>query len=213
MASNTAGSGAGRWQCQKCRTSNSAGFNTCKCGVRRGDNDHVYWQDLIYPTKKYPNGDWDCPLCGTLQFARRPTCRWTNCNGKRPGVYFTSSAPPTQAAHEPAPNVDSRHPASTHLKGDWDCSSCGSHQFARRTTCRDCGAEKPQSGSSESSAQSAPDKECVVCMDRTANTMLYHDAANSGHTCVCWECAETLRKNDLCCPMCREPIDKLIKSF
>lgn len=160
MASNTARSGAGRWQCQKCCKSNSAEFNTCRCGVRRGDGWCRDCQDIIYPHKKYCrcvtdicdikpadnmhflNGDWVCPSCKTPQFAKRVKCRWANCDGKRPSVCFTSSVPPTQAAHEPAPNMDSRYLASTHLKGDWDCSSCGSHQFARGTTCRDYGAEK-----------------------------------------------------------------------
>lgn len=159
------------------------------------------------------NGDWACPSCKTLQFARRVKCRYEYCDGIRPSVSFTSPIPPTQAAHKHASKVDSRHLASTHLKGDWDCSWCGLHQFARNVKCRDCGARKPQSDQAESSAQSTPDNECVVCMDRTANTMLYHVAANSGHTCVCWECAETLQKNDPRCPICREPIDKLIKSF
>eukprot|EP00444_Apocalathium_aciculiferum_P017590 CAMPEP_0183455500 /NCGR_PEP_ID=MMETSP0370-20130417/126809_1 /TAXON_ID=268820 /ORGANISM="Peridinium aciculiferum, Strain PAER-2" /LENGTH=61 /DNA_ID=CAMNT_0025647091 /DNA_START=45 /DNA_END=227 /DNA_ORIENTATION=+ len=26
--------------------------------------------------------------------------------------------------------------------GDWNCSSCGDHQFARNAACRKCGAAK-----------------------------------------------------------------------
>lgn len=160
MASNTAGSGADRWQCQKCCKSNSAEFNTCRCGVRKCDGWCASCQDIVYPHKKYCkcvtdcidikpadnmkmlNGDWVCPSCKTPQFATRVKCRWENCDGKRPSVSFNSPVPSTQAAHGPVQQVDSRHLAATHLRGDWDCSSCGRHQFARNMKCRDCGAEK-----------------------------------------------------------------------
>ena len=231
MASNTTESVAGRWKCEKCQKYNTSEYNTCRCGVRKGDRWCVNCQDIIYAHKKYCkcvgdwnsrkpadnmimlNGDWICPSCQSPQFARRDKCRFTNCDGKRPSVSQASTASPTQAAHGPVLNKDARHLAATHLKGDWDCSACGRHQFARNTKCRDCGADKTHSFQAEPTSQSVPDKECVVCMDRAANAMLFHNAASMGHTCVCWECAEILQKNKSACPMCREPIDGIIRSF
>eukprot|EP00931_Biecheleriopsis_adriatica_P067361 TRINITY_DN41512_c0_g1_i1.p1 TRINITY_DN41512_c0_g1~~TRINITY_DN41512_c0_g1_i1.p1 ORF type:complete len:261 (-),score=35.09 TRINITY_DN41512_c0_g1_i1:53-784(-) len=41
------------------------------------------------------------------------------------------------------------------LPGDWNCPSCGDHQFGRNTSCRKCGTPKPGGGSSAMAAFAA----------------------------------------------------------
>lgn len=55
------------------------------------------------------------------------------------------------------------------------------------------------------------DSDCVICMEKCANTMLSH--GDYGHTCVCFECAQRLKETSGKCPMCREKILSLIRNF
>lgn len=139
-------------------------------------------------------GDWWCPNCKFLLYAFKHKC--SKCGASRPLP---------DGLNPPPPRI-------THLKGDWDCPLCGKHQFARNTKCRDCGAPKGSLQSKVSSA-SDPQEECIVCMDRPKTTMLLHTDTGVGHTCVCWECAQTLKEKGAPCPMCRAPIDGTIKNF
>ena len=49
--------------------------------------------------------------------------------------------------------------------------------------------------------------ECVICMDNPNNATFVH--GDSGHTICCMDCAKNLEK----CPLCRKPIEKVIKNF
>ncbi len=48
---------------------------------------------------------------------------------------------------------------------------------------------------------------CCVCLDRMVDVGLLH--GDSVHSVVCGGCARTLRD----CPVCRRPIDKIVKVF
>jgi hypothetical protein len=49
--------------------------------------------------------------------------------------------------------------------------------------------------------------ECVVCLDRKANSILHHQT--TGHLCCCHTCAGSLTL----CPICREPITSITRVF
>ena len=57
----------------------------------------------------------------------------------------------------------------------------------------------------------ADDEYCVVCMDRVREVTLVH--GETGHTCCCNNCAIELQKSSSGCPMCRLPIEAIIKVF
>lgn len=80
-------------------------------------------------------GDWYCPSCRDLQFARNPKCRRCETPNPDPGASLAampaSSAPVAQVA-----------PGSL-MPGDWVCTQCGDHVFARNPQCRRCGTAKP----------------------------------------------------------------------
>ena len=58
-----------------------------------------------------------------------------------------------------------------------------------------------------------PDEEmrCVVCMSRRKSATIVH--GNTGHICCCMQCALTLWKKGDKCPICRAPIDNVIRHF
>ena len=48
-------------------------------------------------------------------------------------------------------------------------------------------------------------------MDEPRNATLVH--GDTGHVCCCLECAQDLKPKGLACPMCRKPIDVVIRQF
>eukprot|EP01125_Pyxidicula_operculata_P016040 TRINITY_DN5488_c1_g1_i1.p1 TRINITY_DN5488_c1_g1~~TRINITY_DN5488_c1_g1_i1.p1 ORF type:complete len:106 (+),score=10.65 TRINITY_DN5488_c1_g1_i1:207-524(+) len=86
--------------------------------------------------------------------------------------------------------------------GDWICK-CGEHNFRSRAECRKC--KQLKSGTTENQSlfltkqpeaeTSSNKKECIVCMDKTANSVI----AVCGHLAMCVECALKLDS----CPICR----------
>ncbi len=137
-------------------------------------------------------GDWVCPKCGDVQFARNPICRTYCCNTPKP----------TQA------NKPASAPPPMLRAGDWLCAKCNDVQFASRNQCRKCGASKP--------AVDKPDDDlegtCLICNERVRNAGLLH--GDTVHTVTCIECADSLMKSEnKTCPMCRQPIEKVVKTF
>jgi len=58
-----------------------------------------------------------------------------------------------------------------------------------------------------SSNSAEDDNECVVCMVERRDTTVMP----CRHMCLCHECAETLRKQTNKCPICREPVQSLMR--
>lgn len=52
---------------------------------------------------------------------------------------------------------------------------------------------------------------CVVCASRPKTGSIIH--GNSGHQVCCYRCAKRLKRKGLLCPVCRRPIQKVIKNF
>ncbi|XP_066914910.1 uncharacterized protein [Clytia hemisphaerica] len=52
---------------------------------------------------------------------------------------------------------------------------------------------------------------CVICCSRRKNATIVH--GNTGHVCCCISCANTMQQRGDNCPICRAPIDLVIKQF
>lgn len=52
---------------------------------------------------------------------------------------------------------------------------------------------------------------CIVCCVRPKKATIVH--GNTGHVCCCMGCAYELQRRGDMCPICRAPIDKVIKHF
>eukprot|EP01089_Gocevia_fonbrunei_P012713 TRINITY_DN3081_c0_g1_i1.p1 TRINITY_DN3081_c0_g1~~TRINITY_DN3081_c0_g1_i1.p1 ORF type:complete len:550 (-),score=73.80 TRINITY_DN3081_c0_g1_i1:82-1731(-) len=84
-------------------------------------------------SQQFLPGDWRCTQCSNHNFATRSNCR--SCNAAKPAFSIpvttsTSVQPPVQQGNaQPMP-------------GDWTCF-CGNLNFARRTECMKCAAQKP----------------------------------------------------------------------
>jgi len=55
--------------------------------------------------------------------------------------------------------------------------------------------------------------ECVICFAAPKDTMLLHADQGAGHTCVCFGCAQQLKESHSSCPICRSPIDAVIRNY
>jgi len=93
-------------------------------------------------------GDWLCPSCGDHQFARNMTCR--KCGAANPSGGGGGGGGEWQAmmgAMMGAMGGGAAAGMGGNMKpGDWLCSQCGDHQYARNATCRKCGAPSPSAG-------------------------------------------------------------------
>lgn len=134
-------------------------------------------------------GDWNCVSCGDFQFARNERCR--KCNTPRP-------RPAASAVQPVAPKI---------RKGDWICAACNDVQFASRVNCRKCGASKPLDEADEDNDDIA----CMICNAHERNASLLH--GDSVHIVCCLECANDVFRNHGNCPMCRQPIEAVLKTF
>lgn len=100
-------------------------------------------------------GDWVCPACGDLQFARNSQCR--RCGGPPPGKGGGRHNHGAQTTTFYSPRAEAAMASSLPANskpGDWMCTNCGDHVFARNDNCRQCGAAKPRSGSYGNHGQS-----------------------------------------------------------
>jgi hypothetical protein len=50
---------------------------------------------------------------------------------------------------------------------------------------------------------------CLICLDAQSDTLLYR----CGHICTCYMCALDLKSRAQHCPICRAPIDDVIRAY
>lgn len=85
-------------------------------------------------------GDWVCPGCHDLQFAQNTTCR--KCKSMRPGSGPGGMMALQMGGVGLVTGGYGGGPQQVMLAGDWICSRCRDHQFARNVSCRRCGAPR-----------------------------------------------------------------------
>ena len=134
-------------------------------------------------------GDWWCDTCNEWKFKSKTQCR---C-GKQQQT--------CSKRYEPA--------AIEHRNGDWKCAFCRSHQYAFRKFCRCCGHAK--FGDVNEEPKHGPIKLCIGCQSLVPNCVFLHE--QSCHMIMCFTCAFRWNKDHSWCPMCRQPIEKIIKLF
>lgn len=54
-------------------------------------------------------------------------------------------------------------------------------------------------------------EKCIVCISRPKNATIVH--GHTGHICCCLSCAYALERRGDPCPICRAPIDRVIKQY
>ena len=149
--------------------------------------------------------------------------------------------PSLMAAPEAAPLVAAPEPGV--CESDFNCYSSASLQLAGMCSCdtrSECGASGASdladltdvdcaSTSGESAADSADESSpsghvglddegsdaerstCVVCLEAPQDAGIVH--GGSVHLCCCQACASVLHARGLPCPMCRTPIEMVLKAF
>ena len=78
-----------------------------------------------------------------------------------------------------------------------------SHNQAVRPLYAQQVSERDEDGDSEAM--------CVVCFTEPKTATIVH--ADTGHVCCCMECAKRLKVMRQPCPICRQPIDAVIRHF
>ena len=52
---------------------------------------------------------------------------------------------------------------------------------------------------------------CVICQSEPKNGCIVH--GKTGHLMACFKCARKLKRRNKLCPVCREPIQTVVKTF
>ena len=140
----------GDWRCERCNFLNFARRNFCKdCRTQRPgyvipERSHA----PVSPTEGRP-GDWSCERCHFHNFARRNYCK--DCGAGRPrseseGGGYGGGRGGYGGGHGGGygGGRGGRQQRGPRMKpGDWRCGDCNFVNFARRSNCKDCGADRP----------------------------------------------------------------------
>uniref|UniRef100_T1JBG8 Uncharacterized protein n=1 Tax=Strigamia maritima TaxID=126957 RepID=T1JBG8_STRMM len=65
--------------------------------------------------------------------------------------------------------------------------------------------------SSQDTSNKSNESLCALCFDRPSDGCIVH--GSTGHMIGCYKCLKTLKHNDKPCPICRAPIQKVIRVF
>ncbi|XP_060692651.1 E3 ubiquitin-protein ligase NEURL3-like isoform X2 [Hemiscyllium ocellatum] len=90
-------------------------------------------------------------------------------------------------------------------------SSCSSASYttpAKDTSGSSSSVPKVSSTPSPQGSASV-DEECIVCCSCQVDSVLYR----CGHMCVCYSCGQKLLSKNSKCPICRQPIKEIIKTY
>ena len=195
----------GDWDCNSCgNTGNFKSRTKCRrCGKGKYDKVNPNETKTNPGSNPHRSGDWICPGCNFLCYSYKTEC--SKCKIKKTDTVINNNNNP----------INNNHNNNNHRDGDWDCPDCGTFQFSRNKFCRDCGRSKDNPGNTVNGTNEDSDEDigtqCVVCMDADITIMLLH--GDTGHTCVCYNCAAMLVAAGNPCPMCRRPIDKYIRNY
>lgn len=178
--------GGGDWNCPKCNYRIFGRKQYCsKCNIDR-DGD-----------KKPPRfGDWICNGCGGNIFARKDKCR---CGVTKEG---SKTMPPYQKKEKRKRKKRDRptdgQPESKKIK---DGYANDFNQSSSTTTTTTTTTEEERE-----------EKICCICLDNPIEMGFLH--GDTIHNVCCGGCASQIFFGDKKeCPLCREPITKLIKVY
>lgn len=88
------------------------------------------------------------------------------------------------------------------------------NSFSSKTaTSKLCSSPDSESATKESTVtKSLPTEDpCMICLTRTKNASLIH--GSSGHQVCCFACGKRLKRRGKLCPVCRRPIQKVVKNY
>lgn len=93
----------------------------------------------------------------------------------------------------------------------------GSAQKQKREDSSDCSASNEGIAAKRSKMELGKDADlkisdpCVICLTRSKTASIIH--GKTGHQVCCYRCAKRLKQQRKSCPICRRPIQKVVRNF
>ncbi|XP_078376243.1 uncharacterized protein LOC144659637 isoform X2 [Oculina patagonica] len=227
----------GNWVCDICGNSNrpyekfahhcsDCEFDVCHdCFKPHTTPLHIhpmYRADSHYVYAQF-NGGWRCDNCGSVHnnpTDNKPwhcqTCEYDLCH-----ACMSSTIEADQTG--PSPGVTGRN----HGSRGFGAMSSGLFNPTRqpvesawsardRLTPTSAGDATPSFVTEKGNTLAFPEitddnSKCIICMEQPKNATLIH--GDTGHCCCCWACAQVLKQRGDPCPICRAPIEHVIRQF
>ena len=89
-------------------------------------------------------------------------------------------------------------------------SSVESLQRSKSSSVESLESQKADNNASSLKPSSVSDP-CMICLSKPKSASLVH--GSSGHQVCCFPCAKRLKRRGKVCPVCRRPIQKVIKNY
>ncbi|XP_065665938.1 uncharacterized protein LOC100205294 isoform X2 [Hydra vulgaris] len=182
------------WHCSQCE------FDCCKnClkSVTVSDHEHPLKRSDPFVVYSSYAGHWKCDKCA---YDYSPGARSEN----KPYHCFTCGYDMCESCYN---EIETDYgydvtgpPASAFLDHDFGHSKIKSHEPPMEITDDDV----PDDNLDDS-------QKCIVCYGRPKNATIVH--GSTGHVCCCLSCAYKLERRGDSCPICRAPIDRVIKHY
>lgn len=222
----------GEWACDVCRHNNGPGnyypAHCSSCKFDLCDNclkpwrstshpGHILYKadsNIVYPTF---NGGWRCDRCSRSFIPQRNNtpfhcsqCEYDLCDDCMRATSDQSNAR----------GFDEIRPRSQGFFGL--ANSSGERSGITITTrgnpiaspTEEVDVHEGRSGAPSDGRSGAPSDgsgDCLICLDRPKDATIVH--GNTGHVCCCTTCANELMRKGARCPICRAPIDRVIRQY
>ena len=72
---------------------------------------------------------------------------------------------------------------------------------------------EPQDAAAQGGGSPLQGHMCSICMDNPVDSVLVHVREGTSHACTCMPCGQKLQQANALCPVCRAPVDHLVKLF
>lgn len=100
---------------------------------------------------------------------------------------------------------------TTSTSRNWDNKLSENPNQSRSTSAKNSPHKSSPLKSSDNQQQQAIQDLCLVCMVKPKEASIIH--GKTGHQVCCYVCAKRLRRKGKPCPVCRRPIQKVIKNY
>uniref|UniRef100_A0A8C4WXZ3 Uncharacterized protein n=1 Tax=Eptatretus burgeri TaxID=7764 RepID=A0A8C4WXZ3_EPTBU len=182
--------------------------------------------DDIWEDEDPEKGSWQCVECAIVNLLSHRCCLycWALRPNWPPRACSGTSAGTTLRTNHRTRDVENNHVTKL-PHGSSDTGATGSHRHISGPSLpeaiqrsivehhqNECSNSPTVAGcSKENIMHSAMPEACIICQQRARDTTIVH--GQTGHLVSCQRCARKMQDHGKPCPICRAPIDLIVRTY